>query len=35
MYGPDPGAGEHRDDGFGDGRHVDDDPVALLDAEPA
>ena len=29
----DPGAGQHRDDGLGDHRHVDRDPVALLDAE--
>ena len=30
-----PRAGEHRDDGLGDHRQVDDDPVALLDAERA
>ena len=31
----DPCAGQHRDHGLGDHRHVDDDPVALLDAEVA
>ena len=30
---PDPGAGQHRDHGLEDHRHVDGDPVALLDAE--
>jgi hypothetical protein len=30
---PMPGAGQHRDDGLGDHRHVDRDPVAGLDAE--
>ncbi|KAF5054275.1 hypothetical protein DSECCO2_389690 [anaerobic digester metagenome] len=33
VDGPDPGAGEHRDDLLGDERHVDADAVALLDPE--
>jgi hypothetical protein len=33
VRGADPGAGEHRDHGLGDHRHVDRDPVAGLDAE--
>ena len=33
MHRADPRAREHRDDGFGDHRHVDDDAVALADAE--
>ncbi len=32
VHGPDPGAGEHGDDRLRDHRHVDDDPVPLLDA---
>jgi hypothetical protein len=30
-----PGTGEHRDDRLGHHRHVQDDPVALVHAEPA
>ena len=33
MHRADPRAREHRDDGFGDHRHVDDDAVAFADAE--
>jgi hypothetical protein len=33
MRGADPGAGQHRHDGFGNERHVDADPVAGDDAE--
>ena len=33
VDGADPGAGEHRDHLLGHDRHVDADPVALLDAE--
>jgi hypothetical protein len=32
MDGADPRAGQHRIGGLGDHRHVDGDPVALLDA---
>ena len=35
VHRPQPGAGEHRDDGLGHHRHVDDDAVALLDPERA
>ena len=34
VHGPEPRAGQHRDDGLGHHRHVDDDAVALVDAEP-
>ena len=33
VDGPQPRAGQHGDQRLGDHRHVDDDPVALLDAE--
>ncbi len=33
VDGPDPGAGKHRDDLFGNHRHVDTDPVAFVNAE--
>ena len=33
VRGADPGAGQHRDDGLGDHRQVDGDPVALADAQ--
>ncbi len=33
VHGADARAGQHRDHGLGDHRHVDDDPVALGDAE--
>ncbi len=35
VHGPDAGAGQHRDDRLGHHRHVDDDAVALVDAERA
>ncbi len=33
VNGPDPGAGQDGEQGFGDHRHVDDDPIALADAQ--
>ncbi len=33
VRGADAGAGQHRDGGLGDHRHVDGDPVALLDTQ--
>ena len=33
VHGAESRAGEHRDDGLGDHRHVDDDAVALGDTE--
>jgi hypothetical protein len=33
MNRADPRAGKHRDDGLRDQRHVDDDAIALRDAE--
>jgi hypothetical protein len=35
VHGAESGRGQHRDDGLGHHRHVDDDAVALLDAESA
>ena len=35
VHGAQPRARQHRDDGFGDHRHVDHDAVALADAEAA
>ena len=35
VHRAEPGAGQHRDDRLRDHRHVDHDPVALADAEPA
>ncbi len=35
VNGPDPGTCQHRDDRFGDHRHVDDDPVTFADPEIA
>ena len=35
VHGAEPRAGQHRDDGLGHHRHVDDDAVALVDAEAA
>ncbi len=35
MDRPDPRAGQHRHDGLGHHRHVNDDPVTALDAKPA
>jgi hypothetical protein len=32
MHGTDAGAGEHRDGGFGDHRHVNRNAIALVDA---
>jgi hypothetical protein len=35
VHSPDPGAGQHRDDGLRDHRQVEHHPIALADAERA